>query len=343
MQQYLSIKDIDNIQEAIQSCIEIKQNPYANGKLGVHKTLGIIFLNPSLRTKISTIKAAQNIGLNVLPIDVNNGWALEFNEGVVMNADKPEHIKEAAQVIASYCDIVAIRSFAKLNDKEQDYQEQIFSAFNKYTDCPIVNLESALRHPLQSLADILTIEEYKKPNHPKKSKKSKKPKVVLSWAPHVNALPHAVANSFAESMQLMDYDFVVTHPEGYELDLEFIGDAQVVYDQDEALKDADFIYVKNWSSTKEYGKVINTDDKWMITQEKLKNAPNAKVMHCLPVRRNLVIADEVLDSECSIVIEQAENRLYAAQYVLSEIVNALKVQHPKAPLLAEKVYADEVE
>ncbi|WP_440993502.1 acetylornithine carbamoyltransferase [Cysteiniphilum litorale] len=340
MQQYLSIKDIDNIQEAIQSCIEIKQNPHANDKLGAHKTLGIIFLNPSLRTKISTIKAAQNIGLNVLPIDVNNGWALEFNEGVVMNTDKPEHIKEAAQVIASYCDIVAIRSFAKLNDKEQDYQEQIFSAFKKYTDCPIVNLESALRHPLQSLADILTIEEHKKSDYPKKPRK---PKVVLSWAPHVNPLPHAVANSFAEGMQLMGYEFVVTHPEGYELDSEFIGDAKVVYDQDEAFKDADFIYVKNWSSTKEYGKVINTDAKWMITQEKLKNAPNAKVMHCLPVRRNLVIADEVLDSECSIVIEQAENRLYAAQYVLSELVKTLKLQTSKTLLLNEKVYADEVE
>ncbi|WP_119328991.1 Rossmann-fold NAD(P)-binding domain-containing protein [Cysteiniphilum halobium] len=337
MQQYLSIKDIDNIQEAIQSCIEIKQNPYANGELGAHKTLGIIFLNPSLRTKISTIKAAQNIGLNVLPIDVNNGWALEFNEGVVMNTDKPEHIKEAAQVIARYCDIVAIRSFAKLIDKEADYQEQIFNAFKKYTNCPIVNLESALRHPLQSLADILTIEEHKT------SVYLKRPKVVLSWAPHVNPLPHAVANSFAESMQLMDYTFVVTHPEGYELDRQFIGDAKVIYDQDEAFKDADFIYVKNWSSTKAYGKVINTDAKWMITQKKLKNAPNAKVMHCLPVRRNLVIADDVLDSKRSIVIAQAENRLYAAQYILSKLVNTLKQQKLKAPLLSEKVYADEVE
>ncbi|WP_440682652.1 acetylornithine carbamoyltransferase [Cysteiniphilum halobium] len=337
MQQYLSIKDIDNIQEAIQSCIEIKQNPYANGELGAHKTLGIIFLNPSLRTKISTIKAAQNIGLNVLPIDVNNGWALEFNEGVVMNTDKPEHIKEAAQVIARYCDIVAIRSFAKLIDKEADYQEQIFNAFKQYTNCPIVNLESALRHPLQSLADILTIEEHKT------SVYLKRPKVVLSWAPHVNPLPHAVANSFAESMQFMDYTFVVTHPEGYELDRQFIGDAKVIYDQDEAFKDADFIYVKNWSSTKAYGKVINTDAKWMITQEKLKNAPNAKVMHCLPVRRNLVIADDVLDSKRSIVIAQAENRLYAAQYILSKLVNTLKQQKSKAPLLSEKVYADEAE
>lgn len=334
MQQYLSIKDIDNIQEAIQSCIEIKKSPHERSSLGKNKTLGIIFLNPSLRTKISTVKAAQNIGLNVLPIDVNNGWALEFEEGVVMDGDKPEHIKEAAQVIASYCDMVAIRSFAKLQDREKDYQEQIFNAFKKYTDCPIVNLESALRHPLQSLADILTIEEYRK------RKKINRPKVVLSWAPHVNPLPHAVANSFAEAMQLMDYDFVITHPEGYELDVEFTGGAQICYDQDEALKDADFIYVKNWSSTKEYGKVTNKDQNWMISEAKLNHAKNAKVMHCLPVRRNVVIADDVLDSPRSIVIEQAENRLYAAQYVLSEMVSAFKYKDQAVIATTDEVYAD---
>ncbi len=317
MQHYLSIKDIDNIKNAIESCIEIKKSPFTKLQLANNKTLGIIFLNPSLRTKISTIKAAQNIGLNVLPIDVNNGWSLEFSEGVVMDTNKPEHIKEAAQVIAKYCDMVAIRAFAKLMDKEEDYKEQIFASFKKYTNCPLINLESTLRHPLQSLADILTIEEYKN------IQSLKKLKVVLSWAPHVNPLPHAVANSFAESMQLMDYEFVITHPKGYELDPEFTKNASVCYDQDEALKGADFIYVKNWSSTKYYGKVTNTDQSWMINKNKLKNAPYAKVMHCLPVRRNLVIADYVLDSEQSIVIDQAENRLYAAQYVLSEIIKTL--------------------
>ncbi|WP_119344492.1 Rossmann-fold NAD(P)-binding domain-containing protein [Facilibium subflavum] len=314
MRHFLAINDIKDINEAIQDCMKIKQDPLAKKGLGEDKTLGLIFMNPSLRTKVSTMKAAQNLGLNILPIDFQSSWALAYDHAVVMNQDESEHIKEAAQVIEQYCDIVGIRAFAELQNKQEDEKEKVFSGFLNYTNIPVINLESALAHPLQTLADILTIETYKP---------QKKPKVVLTWAPHVKPLPHAVANSFVEGMQLMDYDFVVTHPPGYKLDACLKHNIPSQYDQDKALQEADFVYVKNWSSTSSYGQVINQDPKWMINMAKLQFAPSAKVMHCLPVRRNLVMSDDVLDGPHSIVIEQAANRLYAAQYVLSKILEGL--------------------
>jgi N-succinyl-L-ornithine transcarbamylase len=241
----------------------------------------------------------------------NEGWQLEFEDGVVMNQNKSEHIKEAAKVIAQYCDIVAIRAFASLTDKEKDSAEIVIKSFKKYAGIPVVNMESATGHPLQALADAITMEEFKVAH---------KPKVVLSWAPHPKALPHAVANSFIEMMQLQDADFVITHPKGYELDPEITKNTTIEYNQKKAFEDADFIYVKNWSSFNDYGKVIKNDTSWMITADKMKDTNNAKFMHCLPVRRNVVVADEVIDSENSIVIQQANNRTYAAQIVLKKIL-----------------------
>ncbi len=308
MQHYMSINDLPDIQAAIAACQAIKKNPNAYRDLGKHKTLGMIFMNPSLRTKISTAQAAMNLGMDILPIDFNTGaWALEFEDNVVMDADKAEHVREAAAVIGQYCDMIAIRSFAKLKDKSDDEKEQIFHAFQKFSGKPIINLESALRHPLQTLTDLLTIEEHKK---------VKKPKVVLSWAPHEKALPHAVANSFVEGIQNMDYEFVITHPKGYELDKNITKNSAIEYDQDKALEGADFVYVKNWSSYQDYGQVMNKDRSWTVNKKKLSVSPNAKLMHCLPVRRDLVVGSDVLDSPQSIVIEQAHNRLFAAQYVL---------------------------
>ncbi|MFZ9035812.1 MAG: acetylornithine carbamoyltransferase [Francisellaceae bacterium] len=314
MKQYLSINDVGDLDEAIIACRKIKKNPHKWSDLGKNKTLGMLFFNPSLRTRISTLKAAQNLGLNVLPIDFKDGaWSLEFEQGVKMNDDKAEHIKEAAAVIGQYCDFIAIRAFAGLKDADEDKREPIFSAFSRFTQKPLINLESARQHPLQTLADILTIEEYKS---------VKKPKVVLSWAPHPHALPHAVANSFVEGMRKCDYEFIITHPPGYELDETITAEIPICYDQNQALRDADFVYVKNWSSVKSYGQVLNQDESWMLTNEKLKLTNQAKVLHCLPVRRNVVIADDVLDGAQSIVIPQAENRLYAIQYVLMRLLGA---------------------
>jgi len=303
----MSINDLPNIEDAIEQCKIIKKNPNAFRDVGKHKTLGMIFMNPSLRTKISTTQAAMNLGMDLLPIDFKTGaWALEFDD-VVMDGNKAEHVKEAAAVIGQYCDIISIRSFAKLENKLDDEKEQIFQSFKAYSGKPIINLESALRHPLQTLTDILTIEE---------KKKTVKPKVVLSWAPHEKSLPHAVANSFVEGMQAMDYDFVITHPKGYELDQKIVGNTPVEYDQDKAIEGADFVYVKNWSSYNDYGKVLNKDKSWTVDMKKISGAPQSKVMHCLPVRRNLVLGSDVLESSKSIVIEQAHNRLFAAQYIL---------------------------
>ena len=308
MEHYMSINDLPDVQAAIAQCKQIKQNPNAYRHIGKHKTLGLIFMNPSLRTKISTLQAAMNLGMDVLPIDFNSGaWSLEFDDNVVMDTDKTEHVKEAAAVIGQYCDMIAIRSFAQLKNKTEDSKEKVFQAFQQYSGKPIINLESALRHPLQTLTDLLTIEE---------NKTVKKPKVVLSWAPHVKALPHAVANSFVEGMQNMDYEFVITHPKGYELDPQITQDANIEYNQDKALENADFVYVKNWSSYQEYGEVLNQDKNWTITKEKMSISPKSKLMHCLPVRRDLVVGSDVLDSSKSIVIEQAYNRLFAAQYIL---------------------------
>jgi len=315
MKHYLNINDLENLQCTVQEAIELKNNELQFKDLGKGKTICLLFFNNSLRTRLSTQKAAQNLGLNPIVMNFGSeGWQLEYDDGVLMNQDKSEHVKEAAKVIAQYCDIVAIRAFASLTDKEKDLAEIVLNNFKKYAGIPVVNMESAVGHPLQALADAITIEE---------NKVSHKPKVVLSWAPHPKALPHAVANSFVEMMQLQDADFVITHPEGYELDPNITKDLTIEYNQKKAFENADFVYVKNWSSFKNYGKVVCEDENWMITGDKMNVTNNGKFMHCLPVRRNVVVADEVIDSENSIVIEQANNRTYSAQIVLKKILENL--------------------
>ena len=308
MDNYINIKDLPSVASAVQEAISLKFDPNKYRSLGTHKTLVMLFFNASLRTRLSTEKAAKQLGMDVIVLNVTDAWQLEFESGVVMNLDTSEHVKEAAQVISQYADILAVRAFPSLTDKEKDVSEWIVSSFLKYATVPIVNMESATGHPLQALADAITIEELKT---------TPKPKVVLSWAPHPKALPHAVANSFIEIMQTIDVDFTITHPEGYELHPDIVKETPVVYDQEAALKDADFVYVKNWSNYKEYGKITSEDSSWMMTQEKLQTA---KFMHCLPVRRNVVVEDAVLDSDQSIVIEQSNNRTYAAQLVLKKIL-----------------------
>lgn len=315
MKHFLSIKDVTDLPQLITSGIAAKKDPFADQALGKNKTIGLLFFNSSLRTRISTQKAAQNLGLNVITMNVGqDGWGLEMEEGVIMNGDKAEHVKEAAAVIGSYCDIIGIRSFAGLKDRDKDYAEIVFQQFKKYAQVPIVNLESATRHPLQSLADCITIEEFKL---------KKRPKVVLTWLPHFKALPQAVANSFCEWMNPMDVELVITHPEGYDLSPDFVGKGQVIYDQDKALEGADFVYGKNWSSYTSYGQVLNTDPSWMITEAKMALTDNGKFMHCLPVRRNMKVADEVLDGPRSLVIEQAANREWSAQAALKEVLLGL--------------------
>jgi N-succinyl-L-ornithine transcarbamylase len=312
MKHYLNINNLDNLQNTVQEAIALKKNELQFEYLGKGKTICLLFFNNSLRTRLSTQKAAQNLGLNVIVMNFGSeGWQLEYEDGVIMNQDKAEHVKEAAEVIAQYCDFVAIRAFASLTNKEKDKAEVVLNNFKKYAGIPVINMESATGHPLQALADAITMEEYKVAH---------KPKVVLSWAPHPRALPHAVANSFVEMMQLQDADFVITHPEGYELDTEITKDAKIEYNQKKAFENADYVYVKNWSSFKDYGKVVCTDENWMINEEKMNLTNNGKFMHCLPVRRNVVVADEVIDSENSIVIQQANNRTYAAQIILKKIV-----------------------
>lgn len=312
MKHYTSIKDIDDIAIWIQEAKALKRNPLNYKELGKNKTLGLLFFNSSLRTRLSTQKAALNLGMDPIVMNVSgDAWGIEFGDGTIMNGNTAEHIKEAAAVVSQYCDIIAVRAFPTLTDKEKDESEQVLNAFVKYASVPIVNMESATGHPLQALTDAITISEFKQKD---------KPKVVLSWAPHIKALPHAVANSFIQAMQKMDVEFVVTHPEGYDLSPEIMGDTKVNYNQTEALKDADFVYVKNWSNYNDYGKVTNTDPNWMITKEKIGDA---KFMHCLPVRRNLIVEDAVLDSDSSIVIQQANNRTYAAQLVLKKILEDL--------------------
>jgi N-succinyl-L-ornithine transcarbamylase len=312
MKHYTHIKDLVNLQKAVQEAIEIKKNPLQHKALGEGKTICLLFFNNSLRTRLSTQKAAQNLGMNVVVMNFGSeGWELEFEDGAIMNGSKSEHVKEAAKVIAQYCDIVAIRAFASLTDKAKDRVEMVISSFKKYARIPVINMESATGHPLQALADAITMEEYKTAH---------RPKVVLSWAPHPKALPHAVANSFVEMMQLQEADFVITHPEGYELDTEITKNSTIEYDQKKAFENADFVYVKNWSSFKNYGKVMNSDNAWMVTSEKMKLTNNAKFMHCLPVRRNVIVADAVIDSENSIVIQQSNNRTFSAQIVLKKIL-----------------------
>ena len=312
MKNYTNISDIKNFSEAIKEAIQLKKNPLEFSALGQDKTLGLLFFNSSLRTRLSTQKAALNLGMNPIVMNVSgDAWGIEFEDGSVMNSSTAEHIKEAAAVVSQYCDIIAVRAFPTLTDKLKDESEQVLKSFVKYATVPIVNMESATAHPLQGFTDAITITEHKKVI---------KPKVVLSWAPHIKPLPHAVANSFIHAMQNMDVDFVMTHPKGYDLNPEIVGNMPVVYNQEDALKDADFVYAKNWSSYNDYGKVLKKDTDWMITKAKLSAA---KFMHCLPVRRNVVVEDVVLDSENSLVIQQANNRTYAAQWVLKNILENL--------------------
>jgi N-succinyl-L-ornithine transcarbamylase len=297
----------------VQEALLLKKQPFAESQLGKNKTLGLLFFNSSLRTRLSTQKAAQNLGMNVIVMNVSqDGWALEMEDGTVMNGDKVEHVKEAAAVIGQYCDIIGIRSFASLTDRDKDYQEEVVHKFVQYAGVPILSLESATRHPLQSLADLVTIEELKTKD---------KPKVVLTWAPHPKALPQAVPNSFAEWMNRSeDIDFVITHPEGYEMADEFVGNAKVTYNQREAFVGADFIYAKNWSSYRQYGQILSKDLDWTVNAEKMALTDNAKFMHCLPVRRNMIVTDEVIDSPNSVVIQEAGNRVCAAQAVLKHML-----------------------
>jgi N-succinyl-L-ornithine transcarbamylase len=313
MKHFTTVHDVFNIDQLVQEAIELKKNPYAFSEIGKNKTLGLIFMNPSLRTRLSTQKAGMNLGMNVMVMNIDKeGWALELEDGAVMNGSAVEHIKDAAAVMGQYCDIIGIRCFPTLLNKEEDYAENVLLKFMEYCKVPIVSLESATLHPLQSLADLITIKEQWIEN--------RKPKVVLTWAPHIKALPQAVANSFSEWMVKAEVEFVITHPKGYELCEDYTKGTKICHNQDEALKDADFIYVKNWSNYQDYGKIINTDSNWMLTCDKLKLTNNAKVMHCLPVRRNVELSDEVLDSKNSLVIEQAQNRLFAAQAVLKQLL-----------------------
>jgi len=309
MKHYTSINDIDNINAWIDEAKALKANPLQHIELGKNKTLGLLFFNSSLRTRLSTQKAALNLGMNPIVMNVSgDAWGIEFGDGSVMNGTTAEHIKEAAAVVSQYCDIIAVRAFPSLIDKVKDESEHVLKSFAKYASVPIVNMESATGHPLQGFTDAITISE---------NTKKTRPKVVLSWAPHIKALPHAVANSFAQTMQKMDVEFVIVNPEGYDLNSEITGNTKVYHNQNEAFKDADFVYTKNWSSFEDYGKVNNTDSNWMITKEKIGDA---KFMHCLPVRRNVVVEDAVLDSDSSLVIQQANNRTYAAQLVLKKIL-----------------------
>ena len=311
MKKYVTINDIKNIEHTVQEAIQLKNNPYQFENLGKYKTLVMLFFNASLRTRLSTEKAAKSLGMDVMVLNINDCWNLEYDNGTIMNLAKAEHIKEAANVISQYGDLIAIRAFPTLTNKEMDETEHVLNSFVKYASVPIINMESATAHPLQALADAITISELKT---------TSRPKVVLTWAPHPKALPHAVANSFINIMKEIDVDLLITHPKQYELNSNITKGVPVSYNQDEALKDADFVYAKNWSNYHDYGKIVSVDENWMLTNEKLGNA---KFMHCLPVRRNVVVEDAVLDGENSLVIEQANNRTYAAQIVLKNILKTL--------------------
>lgn len=320
MDKFFSVSDIDDLEAVVQEALMLKTDPYARRELGENRTLGLVFLNPSLRTRLSTQKAAINLGMDVMVINMDkDGWALETQDGVIMNGTTVEHIREAAAVMGEYCDILGLRSFPSLKDKVADYTEDLFNKFLKFCGVPVVSLESATRHPLQSLTDLITITEHKQ---------VAKPKVVLAWAPHVKALPQAVPNSFSEWMCKAQeqglVDFTIAHPAGYELSEEFTTGARLVSDLNSALEDADFVYVKNWSSYHDYGQVHPVSENWMMTNEKLDLTNDAKVMHCLPVRRDLELSSEILDGPNSLVIKEAGNRVWAAQVVLKRMLENLK-------------------
>ena len=317
MKNFITVNDIGDIKSAVKEALEIKADRYKYCELGKNKTLMMVFFNSSLRTRLSTQKAALNLGMNVIVLDINQGaWKLETERGVIMDGDKPEHILEAIPVMGSYCDVIGVRSFARFENKEDDYNEVILNQFIKYSGRPVFSMEAATRHPLQSFADLITIEEHKT---------KERPKVVLTWAPHPKALPQAVPNSFAEWMNAADYDFVITHPKGYELDPAFVGNARVEYDQMKAFEGADFVYAKNWAAYTgdNYGKVICTDRSWTVSERQMAVTNNAHFMHCLPVRRNMIVTDDVIESPRSLVIPEAANREISATVVLKRIIENL--------------------
>lgn len=316
MLNFISVNDVKDIDALVQQALSFKANPFAAKTIGTGKRIGLLFLNPSLRTRLSTQVAAANLGMEAIVFNVDkDGWALEFTEGAIMNGTTVEHIKDAVPVLGSYFDILCVRTFPSLQNREDDYAETVMNQFIKYAGVPVVSLESATLHPLQSLTDIITITEA--------YKETTKPKIVLSWAPHVKALPQCVANSFAQWINAWDKaQFVITHPKGYELDKAFTGNATIDHDQDEALAGADFVYIKNWSAYHDYGKIITPDSNWMLTNKKLSKTNQAKIMHCLPVRRNVELSDEILDGPNSLVTQQAGNRVWAAQAVLADILKS---------------------
>lgn len=317
MKFYTNVKDLGNLNKAVQEALEVKKNPFAYKHLGENKTLLLVFFNSSLRTRLSTQKAGMNLGMNTMVLDVNQGaWKLETERGVIMDGDKSEHLLEAIPVMASYCDIIGVRAFATFENKADDYNEKVLNQFIKYSGKPVFSMEAATGHPLQAFADLITIEEYKK---------TARPKVVLTWAPHPRALPQAVPNSFCDFMNEADVDFVVTHPKGYELDEKFVRGAKVEYDQDKALAGADFVYAKNWAAYADphYGEILSKDMSWTVTTEKMAQTNNAFFMHCLPVRRNMIVSDDVIESPQSLVIPEAANREFSAQTVIKRMLESL--------------------
>lgn len=317
MKHFTSVTQLGDLTAAFEKARHVKENPFADQDLGRNRTLLMIFFNSSLRTRLSTQKAAMNLGMNVIVLDINQGaWKLETERGVVMDGDKPEHLLEAIPVMGCYCDVIGVRSFARFESREYDYNETILEQFIRYSGKPVFSMEAATRHPLQTFADMITIEEYKT---------KARPKIVMTWAPHPKALPQAVPNSFAEGINMTGYEFVITHPHGYELDPAFVGNAKVEYDQDKALEGADFVYAKNWAaySGDNYGKVLSTDRSWTVDSRKMALTDNAYFMHCLPVRRNMIVTDDVIESERSLVIPEAANRVVSAQVILKEILHGL--------------------
>ena len=323
MKQFISAHDVTDINALVAKALKYKDNPYIDKQLGFQKRIGLLFLNPSLRTRLSTQVAAQNLGMEPIVFNVDKeGWALEFTEGAIMNGTTVEHIKDAAPILGNYFDMLCIRTFPGLVNQQEDYSEKIIHQFIQYAGVPIVSLESATLHPLQSLTDIITIKESIALNS---ALQNKRPKVVLTWAPHIKSIPQCVSNSFSQWVNAWgEADFVITHPEGYDLDTQFTQGATITHHQEEALQDADFVYVKNWSSYEPYGQVLSKDENWMLTNQKLALTHDAKVMHCLPVRRNVELSDEILDGANSLVTKQASNRVWAAQAVLASILEAQK-------------------
>ncbi len=319
MKQFVHVKDAGNIDSLVKKALSYKEDPLKDKTLGTGKRMGCLFLNPSMRTRLSTQIAAQNLGMEAILFNVGQeGWAFEFEEEAIMSGTTVEHVKDAAPILGKYFDILGIRTFPSLKNKEDDYSELYIKQFIKYAGIPVVSLESATLHPLQSLADIITISEFL---NSKPQLKNNKPKIVLTWAPHVKPLPQCVANSFAQWINAWgNADFVITHPEDYELDSQFTKGATITHNQDEALKDADFVYVKNWSTYTDYGRIYCNDPEWMLTNKKIQSTNNAKILHCLPVRRNIELSDEILDGQNSLVTQQAGNRVWAAQAVLAELL-----------------------